>query len=175
MLPKVPDSLPPYAVTKSILLLLQVLRACWQQAPWLRADAGDQRQARACFGALDAVSGAFHTAEHDRKLAVHFVAFLQRLADAYPAEPLVLLLDNVQMHDSKAARLVGGQPAGVGMGAAQVRRPRRQPAERIWGLIKDDVATSWLAGTVAELTGAAHRFFATLPPHPVPATFSEAT
>ena len=47
------------------------------------------------------------------------------------------------------------------------------PAERIWGLMKDDVAANRLAGTLAELTAAARCFFATLPPHPVPATYLE--
>ena len=37
---------------------------------------------RAFFGALAAASGTFHVADHARKLAVHFVAFLQQLVDA---------------------------------------------------------------------------------------------
>jgi hypothetical protein len=49
------------------------------------------------------------------------------------------------------------------------------PAERIWGLMKADVAANRLAGTIADLTYAARRFFAHLAPHPVPSSFLEAT
>ena len=45
------------------------------------------------------------------------------------------------------------------------------PAERIWGLMKDAVAANRLAGTLGALVAVARRFFADLPPHPVPATF----
>ena len=45
------------------------------------------------------------------------------------------------------------------------------PVERIWGLMKADVAANRLAGSLAALTVLARRFFATLAPHPVPASF----
>lgn len=86
------------------LQLLPVLRACWQQGPRLRVPTPGTNAKRAFFGALDAASGAFHSADFDRKLAAHFVAFPQRLAAAYPAGPLVLAMDNVRMHDAKLVR-----------------------------------------------------------------------
>ncbi len=157
------------------LHLLPVLRACWQKGPRLRVPTPGTNAKRAFFGALDAVSGAFHSADHDRKLAVHFVAFLQQLAEAYPAEPLVLVLDNVKMHDAKAVRAwLAAHPRVTVLWLPKYAAHDANPAERIWGLMKDDVAANRLAGTLAELTAAAHRFFATLRPHPVAATFLEA-
>jgi hypothetical protein len=41
------------------------------------------------------------------------------------------------------------------------------PVERIWGLMKDDVAANRLAGSIEELTAKARRFFADLGAHPV--------
>ncbi len=154
------------------LHLLPVLRACWQQGPRLRVPTPGTNAKRAFFGALDAASGIFHVADHERKLAVHFAAFLQQLADAYPAEPLTLVMDNVQMHDAKVVRAwLAAHPR-----LAVLRLPRyaahdANPAERLWGLLKDEVAANRLAGTLATLVAAARRFFATLPPHPVPPSF----
>jgi hypothetical protein len=41
------------------------------------------------------------------------------------------------------------------------------PVERIWGLMKADVAAKRLAGRSAELAAQARRFFADLAAHPV--------
>lgn len=154
------------------LHLLPVLRACWQKGPRLRVSTPGTNAKRACFGALDAVSGAFHTADHDRKLAVHFVAFLQRLADAYPGEPLVLVMDNVRMHDAKVVRRwLAAHPRVTVLWLPKYAAHDANPVERIWGLMKEDVAANRLAGSIGELTAIARRFFATLTPHPVPPAF----
>jgi hypothetical protein len=82
---------------------------------------------RAFFGALDAVTGTFHTADHDRQLAPHVVAFLQRLADAYPDGPrvTVLWLPRYAAHTAT-------------------------PVERIWGLMTGDIAANHLTGRITE-------------------------
>ena len=154
------------------LHLLPVLRACWQQGPRLRVPTPGTNAKRAFFGALDAASGAFHTADDDRELAVHFVAFLQRLADTYPAERLVLVMDNVRMHDAKVVRQwLAAHPRVTVLWLPKYAAHDANPVERLWGLMKDDIAANRLAGTLAELTLAARRFFATLQPHPVPTSF----
>ena len=147
-------------------------RSCWQQGPRLRVPTPGTNARRAFFGALDAASGVFHVADHDRKLAIHFVAFLQRLADAYPAERLVLVMDNVQMHDAKVVRAwLAAHPRVTALWLPKYAAHDANPAERIWGLLKDAVAANPLAGSIAALTAAARRFFATLAPHPVPPSF----
>jgi transposase len=154
------------------LHLLPVLRACWQKGPRLRVPTPGTNAKRAFFGALDAASGACHTADYDRKLAVHFVAFLQRLADTYPAERLVLVMDNVRMHDAKVVRQwLAAHPRVTVLWLPKYAAHDANPVERLWGLMKDDVAANRLAGTLAELTLAARRFCATLPPHPVPTSY----
>jgi len=156
------------------LHLLPVLRSCWQQGPRLRVPTPGTNAKRAFFGALDATSGAFHSADFDRKLAAHFVAFLRRLAAAYPAGPLVLALDNVRMHDAKLVRAwLAVNPRVSILWLPKYAAHDANPVERIWGLLKAAVAANRLAGNIAALTSAAQRFFAALAPHPVPPTFLE--
>ena len=154
------------------LHLLPVLRACWQQGPRLRVPTPGTTAKHAFFGALDAVSGACHTADVARKRAVHFVAFLEQLAAAYPAGPLVLVLDNVRMHDAKVVRRwLAAHPRVRVLWLPKYAAHDANPVERLWGLMKDDVAANRLAGSIGELTAFARRFFATLAPHPVPPSF----
>jgi len=151
------------------LHLLPVLRACWMKGPRLRVPTPGTNAKRAFFGALDAVSGTFHSADHDRKLAVHFVAFLQQLADAYPTGRLILVLDNVRTHDARVVRAWrAANPRVAFLWLPTYAAHDANPAERIWGLLKDAVAANRLAGSIAVLTATARRCLATLKPHPVP-------
>lgn len=154
------------------LQLLPVVRACWQKGPRLRVPTPGTNARRAVFGALDAVSGACYTADHERKLAVHFVAFLDRLAAAYPTDPLVLVMDNVATHHAQVVRAwLALHPQVQVLWLPRYAGHAANPIERIWGLLKDTVAANRLSGSLDEVTAAAHRFFATLAPHPVPPSF----
>ena len=75
-------------VDESDLHLLPLIRAMWMQGPRTRVPTPGTNRRRAFLGALDAVTGQWWYVDQDRKLAVHFVAFLQRLAVAYPSGPL---------------------------------------------------------------------------------------
>jgi transposase len=153
---------------ESDLHLLPVVRAMWMKGPRVRVPTPGINAKRAFFGALDAASGHFHTADHARKLAVHFVAFLQKLADAYPSGPLYLVMDNVQMHDAKVVRTwLGAHPRVQVLWLPKYAAHEANPAERIWGLLKDTVAANRLAGSLDEVVAAAQRFFRELDPHPV--------
>lgn len=154
------------------LHLLPVLRACWQKGLRLRVPTPGTNARRAFFGALDAVTGVCHTADHDRKLAVHFVAFLDQLAAAYPAGPLVLVMDNVVMHRAKVVQAwLATHPRVEVVWLPAYAAHQANPVERIWGLMKTAVAANRLSGNLPELTTAAQRFFASLRPHPVPPSF----
>ncbi len=150
------------------LHLLPVLRAMWMKGPRTRVPTPGTNAKRAFFGALDAASGHFHTAEHARKLAVNFVTFLQQLTETYPTGPLYLAMDNVKMHDAKVVRtwLAAHLRVQV-LWLPKYAAHEENPAERIWGLMKDDVAANRLARTIDELTAAAQRFFREVAPHPV--------
>lgn len=150
------------------LQLLPVVRAMWMKGQRVRVPTPGQNAKRALFGALDAATGRFHRADFARKLATNFVAFLEQLAAAYPTGPLVLVLDNVQMHDAKVVRAwLAAHPRVQVLWLPKYAAHDANPAERIWGLMKDAVAANRLAGSIDELTAAAHRFFDRLAPHPV--------
>jgi transposase len=150
------------------LHLLPVLRAMWMKGQRVRVPTPGTNAKRAFFGALDAATGRFHTADHARKLAVHFVPFLRQLAQAYPTGPLYLAMDNVAMHDAKVVRTwLAAHPRVQVLWLPKYAAHEENPAERLWGLMKDDVAANRLAATIDELAAAARRFFRDLAPHPV--------
>lgn len=146
------------------LHLLPVVRARWMKGPRLRVPTPGQNAKRAFFGALAARTGALQYRVRPKKLAVHFVEFLDRLAQTYPDGDVVLVLDNVITHAAKVVRRWLAQPA-----PARFRRlwlPKYSaheynPIERVWGLLKDAVAANRLAGSIDALVEAAQRCFAT--------------
>jgi len=150
------------------LHLLPVIRAMWMTGPRVRVPTPGTNRKRAFFGALDAATGAWFSADHDRKLAVHFVTFLQQIAAAYPTGPLYLALDNVKMHDAKVVRAwLAANPRVHVLWLPTYAAHDANPVERIWGLMKDAVAANRLAGSIEELAVLARRFFADLAAHPV--------
>jgi len=154
------------------LHLLPVVRACWQRGRRWRIPSPGVNATRAFFGALDATSGVFHVADHERKLAIHFVAFLSQLATVYPEAHLVLVLDNVSIHRAKIVQAwLAHQPRVTVLWLPRYAAHEVNPAERIWGLLKDRVAANRLSGSIEALTWEARRFFADLEPHPVSASF----
>jgi transposase len=150
------------------LHLLPVIRAMWMKGPRRRIPTPGTNARRAFFGALDALSGVFHWVDHDRKLAVHFVAFLDDLATRYPSGPLFLVLDNAPTHTAKIVQAwLRAHPQVQVLWLPKYAAHESNPAERIWGLMKDQVAANRLAGHLDVLVAAARRFFRELAPHPV--------
>ncbi len=148
--------------------LLPLIRAMWMKGPRRRIPTPGTNRRRAFFGALDAISGQWFSADHERKLAVHFVAFLQRLVAAYPTGLLYLVLDNAPTHTAKVVgKWLAAHPRVHVLWLPKYAAHEVNPVERIWGLMKAAVAADRLAGSIEELTAAARRFFADLAPHPV--------
>ncbi len=146
------------------LQLLPVVRAMWMKGPRVRIPTPGQNVKRAFFGALDAGTGTLHYAVQSKKLAVHFVAFLEQLALAYPTGEVVLILDNVITHDAKVVRRWLAQPEHARIRLLWLPKysaHEHNPIERVWGLLKDAVAANRLAGSIDALVAEAHRFFAT--------------
>jgi transposase len=148
--------------------VLPVIRALWMKGPRVRVLTPGPNARRAFCGALEAVSGQWFSTDHERKPAVHVVAFLKQLAVAYPTGPLYLALDNVTMHAAKVVRAwLAAHPRVQVLWLRKYAAHEVNPVERIWGLKKDDVAANRLAGSIEELTAKARRFFADLGAHPV--------
>jgi transposase len=153
---------------ESDLHLLPLLRAMWMKGKRRRIPTPGTNRRRAFFGALDARSGQWFCADHERKLAVHLVAFLQRLLEAYPTGQVYLALDNAPTHTAKVVQhWLAAHPRAHALWLPKYAAHEVTPVERIWGLMKGAVAADRLAGSIEELTAAARRFFAEMAPHPV--------
>jgi hypothetical protein len=77
-------------------------------------------------------------------------------------------MDNVTMHDAKVVRAWrAAHPRVQVLWLPKYAAHEVNPVERIWGLMKDDVAANRLAGCIEELAAQARRFFADLAAHPV--------
>jgi hypothetical protein len=145
------------------------------QAMWMKKDhrvlvpTPGENARHAFFGALEAASGVFHWVDHDRKLAVYFVEFVKHLAETYPEGPLYLVLDGAPAHTAKVVQkwLTANKRVEV-LWLPKYTAHEVNPAERIWGLMKDAVAANRLAGSIGELAAKARHFFDhDLLPHPV--------
>jgi len=153
---------------ESDLHRLPLIRSLWMKGPRRRIPTPGTNRRRAFFGALDAVSGHWFSADPERKLAVHVVTFLQRLARAYPTGTLYLALENAPTHTAKVVgKWLAAHPRVHVLWLPKYAAHEVNPVERIWGLMKSAVAADRLAGSMGALTAAACRFFAELAPHPV--------
>lgn len=128
-----------------------------------------QNAKHAFFGALEAKSGLFHWIDHERKLAVNFQAFLEKLVAIYPEGPLYLVLDSAPTHTAKIIKKwLLANPRVTLLWLPKCSAHEVNPAERIWGLMKDAVCANRLAGNIGELVAHASHFFEhVLLPHPV--------
>jgi len=146
------------------LQLLPIIRACWMKGPRWRVPTPGQNAKRTVFGALNARTGQVHRLIRPRKRALDFVAFLDRLAAAYPVGDVVLVLDNVVTHDAKLVRqwLARSEHARFRLlWLPKYSAHEHNPIERIWGLLKDAVAANRLHGSIDALVAEAERFLAT--------------
>ncbi len=151
------------------LHLMPVIRAMWMKGSRVRVATPGKNRRHAFFGALDAVTGEWHWADHDRKLAVHFVAFLKAVAEAYPTGALYMALDSAPTHTAKVVHSwLETNPRVRVLWLPKYSAHKHNPVERVWGLMKDEVAANRLAGSMEELAAYARRFFADLSPIPAP-------
>jgi transposase len=149
---------------ESELHLLPLVRAMWMKGPRVRVPTPGQNAKRTIFGALNARSGALHHLIRPRKRAADFVAFLERLALAYPSGEVVLVLDNVVTHDATLVRAWLARPEHARfrlLWLPKYAAHEHNPIERVWGLLKDAVAANRLHGSIDALAAEAERFCAT--------------
>jgi transposase len=147
-------------VDESDLHLLPLLRSMWMKGHRVRVPTPGQNEKHAFFGALDAVTGQWFWADYPRKLAVHFVAFLEQIVAAYPPGRVYIALDGAPAHTAKVVqRWAEAHPGVLLLRLPTYAAHDENPVERVWGLMKEAVAANRLAGSMEDLIRAATRFF----------------
>ncbi len=148
------------------LHLMPVIRSMWMKGERVRVLTPGKNRRRAFFGTLDAVTGEWYWMDHERKLAVHFVTFLNQIVAAYPAGTLYLALDSAPAHTAKVVhRWLVANPRVVVLWLPKYSAHKHNPVERVWRSMKDNVAANRLAGSIDELTDCAARFLDAVKPH----------
>jgi transposase len=118
------------------------------------AAGADQR--RAVFGALDYATGQLIWHMDTRKGGAAFAAFLDRIAAAWPAEDLVLVMDNVSYHRAPAVRTRwAAQDGRLIPFWLPVYAPTLNLIERVWRYLKQKLACHRFWTDVAGLEAAA--------------------
>lgn len=112
------------------------------------------------FGALDYRSGVLATMSAPTGNAERFHTFLDRLVARWPAEQLVLVLDNASYHKTAALRAWFADHADrVSVHWLPTYSPQLNLIERVWGYAKGRLACHRLWNDLAGLCAAAQRIF----------------
>lgn len=107
----------------------------------MSVPAAGQDQRRAVFGALDYGSGQVLWHIHPKKDGAAFAGFLARLAQAWPSEHLILVMDNVSYHRSPVVRAWWAEQDGrVTPLWLPVYTPTLNLMERVWRYLKHKLA-----------------------------------
>ncbi len=147
------------------LHLLPVVRAMWQRrGQQVRVPTPGTNRKRAIFGALDIRTGAWHYALFDRKLAVHFLAFLEQLVAAYGSRPVLVIVDNYGIHHAQVVQRWLAEHPRMQVLFLPTYSPRLNPVEKVWWQLKRRVAANRCHGTLEALVAAVHQFFTELTP-----------
>lgn len=127
--------------------------------------AGADRR-RAVFGAVDYASGQVIWQVAERKGGEAFAAFLAQLAHTWPAEQLVLVMDNVSYHRAPAVRAWwAGQAGRVTVFWLPVYAPTLNLMERVWRFRKQKLACHRFWNDVAGLETAVATLLARIEAH----------
>jgi transposase len=165
---------PVLYLDESELQLLPLVRSQWMKGARRRIPTPGQNAKRTIFGALDARTGALVHLFRPRKRALDFVAFLEHVAQTYPTGEVVLVLDNVVTHDAQLVRQWLAHPEHGRFRVLWLPKyaaHEHNPIERVWGLLKAQVAANRLHGSLDALVAEAERYLATAcftAPHPAP-------
>lgn len=107
----------------------------------MTVPAAGKNQRRSVFGAVDYGSGQVVWEIQPRKHGAAFAAFLAQLAQAWPDDHLVLVMDNVSYHRSPVVRAWWAQQAGrVTPCWLPVYTPNLNLIERVWRFLKQNLA-----------------------------------
>jgi len=132
--------------------------------------AAGKDQRRAVFGAVDYGSGAVTWQMHPRKGGDAFAALLDQIAQTWPDDHLVLVMDNVSYHRSPVVRTWWAEQEGrVTPFWLPVYTPNLNLMERVWRYLKQKLACHRFWADVEGLEAAASTLLRQIEAHFHPA------
>jgi transposase len=118
--------------------------------------AAGKDERRAVFGALDYASGQIAWQLTPQKGGDAFATFLEQIAQTWPMEPLILVMDNVSYHRSPVVRAWWAAQRGrVTPLWLPVYTPILNLIERVWRFLKQKLACHRFWSDVVGLEAAA--------------------
>jgi transposase len=139
----------------------------WQRpGQRMTVPAAGQDRRRAVFGAVDYASGqvVWQLAEH--KGGEPFAAFLAQIAQTWPEDHLVLVMDNVSYHRAPSVRAWWAEQGGrITPFWLPVYAPQLNLMERVWRYLKQKLACHRFWADVAGLEAAAATLLSRIDAH----------
>jgi transposase len=145
--------------------LLPLIRAMWQWVgQQLRIPTPGTNMTRALFGALNIRTGRWVYLIRERMRTDDFLAFLEHLLLAYPAGPILLIVDNFSSHTAHAVEAWLAVHPRLQLYYLPKYCSHLNPVERIWLRLKNTLAANRLYGSMKLLIETTEAFFMDMTP-----------
>jgi transposase len=159
-----PDAVVLYA-DESRVQTLPLVRAMWQWVgQQIRVPTPGSNTARAIFGALNIRTGQWSYQVRQRMRKEDFIAFLEYLLTVYPAQLIILIVDNYSSHTAHDVAAWRAEHLRLQVHFLPKYCSHLNPVERIWGRMKGQIAANRLYGSIKLVLQAVDTFFARMTP-----------
>ena len=145
--------------------LLPLVRAMWHWVgQQIRVPTPGSNVSRTLFGALNISTGRWVYLVRTRAKAADFIAFLEHLLKAYPAGPIILIVDNYSSHTAQEVQKWLAAQERLRLFYLPTYCSHLNPVERIWLQLKNTLAANRLYGSMTLLLDTVAAFFTELTP-----------
>lgn len=146
--------------------LLPVLRATWmRRGRQARVPTPGTNRKFSVFGALEPATGRWTYRMYRGKGQLEFANFVDRVLDAYPHRPVLLIVDNASIHTAaRITRYIAARPRLHLLFLPTYAGHEQNPVEKIWWRLKGRVAANRLHASLDALAAAVRAFFDDLTP-----------
>ena len=149
----------------SRLQLLPLVRAMWHWVgQQVRIPTPGTNVTRALFGALNIRTGQWVYLVRERMRTIDFLAFLEHLLGAYPAGPILLIVDNFSSHTAHAVDAWLAVHPRLQLYYLPKYCSHLNPVECIWLRLKNTLAANRLYGSMKRLLETTEAFVLQMTP-----------
>lgn len=145
-------------------MLFPPLRAAWaERGRQVEVRISGRNAHRVIFGAINLRSGREVLEVHHRQRAQDFSSFLREIRRHYPAQPIVLLLDEDSSHTAHASQRLAAD-LYIQLLWLPKRCPELNPMDHLWRSVKRDVCANQQDTNVDLTTARVLRYLRQLTP-----------